>query len=58
MNSNLNTKLDEKLTLLNTPQSIVEVTAAEAEELGACEEDALTEKDAWEAVEIDTPDKE
>ncbi|RLV57845.1 conjugal transfer protein TraD [Parashewanella curva] len=54
MNNNLNTKLDEKLHLLNTPQNIVEVTKAEAGELGAFEEDALSEQDAWEAVEVDT----
>ncbi|WP_133408265.1 conjugal transfer protein TraD [Parashewanella tropica] len=54
MNTNLNTKLDEKLALLNTPQNIVEVTKAEADELGAFEEDALSEQDAWGAVEVDT----
>ncbi|WP_133408173.1 conjugal transfer protein TraD [Parashewanella tropica] len=54
MNTNSNTKLDEKLTLLNTPQNIVEVTAVEAEELGAFKEDALSEQDAWEATEVDT----
>ncbi|RLV60378.1 conjugal transfer protein TraD [Parashewanella curva] len=57
MNTNSNTKLDEKLILLNTPQNIVEVTKAEAEELGAFEEDALSEQNAWEATEVDTDEE-
>ncbi|RLV59481.1 conjugal transfer protein TraD [Parashewanella curva] len=54
MNTNSNARLDENLVLLNKPQKVVEVTAAEAEELGAFEEDALSEQDAWEATEVDT----
>lgn len=48
-NTNLNNELDDKLADLNIPGTVIEVTQAEAEELGAFEEDALDETDALEA---------
>ncbi|WP_243637380.1 conjugal transfer protein TraD [Parashewanella curva] len=55
-NSNAN-KLNERLLPLNIPQKVVEVTQTEAEEMGAFEEDALSELNAWEAVEVDTDEE-
>ncbi|MBM7073691.1 hypothetical protein JQC92_16905 [Shewanella sp. 202IG2-18] len=52
------TELDEKLSQLNIPGSVVEVTTAEADELGAFEEDALSEDEALAATELSTEDKE
>ncbi len=52
MNSNLN----DKLMALNIPGSIIEMTQAEAEELGAFEENALTEDEALEANEAEVVD--
>ncbi|WP_239480574.1 conjugal transfer protein TraD [Parashewanella hymeniacidonis] len=52
MNSNLN----DKLMGLNIPGSIIEMTKAEAEELGAFEENALTEDEALEANEAEVID--
>ena len=46
--------LDKKLFALNIPGAIIEVTAAEANELGAFEEDALTEDEALDASELST----
>ncbi len=58
MNNNLNANvtnslnsLDEKLFALNIPGTVIEVTQSEAEELGAFEEDALTEIEALDASE-------
>ena len=62
MNNHLNTnshqkpqacaaELDEKLFQLNIPGSVIEVTVAEANELGAFEEDALSENEALAATE-------
>ena len=58
MTDNLNTNLDEKLFALNIPGKIIEVTAAEADELGAFEEDALSEDEAGDATEETTEDEE
>ena len=52
------TELDEKLFQLNTPVSVIEVTAAEADELGALEEDALSEDEAIVATEQSTENEE
>ena len=41
--------LSSRIAELTTPGVVVEVDAAEAESLGAFEETALTEADAWEA---------
>ncbi|MBM7072985.1 conjugal transfer protein TraD [Shewanella sp. 202IG2-18] len=43
--------MNDKLMALNIPSSIIEMTQAEAEELGAFEENALTEDEALEANE-------
>ncbi|MBM7070736.1 hypothetical protein JQC92_01590 [Shewanella sp. 202IG2-18] len=59
MNKPLNTDLtakaeqiwEDRLFKLNIPGVICEFTEAEAEELGAFEEDALTETDALDASE-------
>ena len=51
------TELDEKLFQLNIPGSVIEVTAAEANELGAFEEDALSEDEAFSATEQSTEDE-
>ena len=51
------TELDEKLFQLNIPGSVIEVTAAEANELGAFEEDALSENEALAATEQSTEDE-
>ena len=48
------TELDEKLFQLNIPSSVIEVTAAEAVELGAFEEDVLSEDEALAATEQST----
>ena len=58
MTDNLNTNLEEKLFALNIPGKIIEVTAAEADELGAFEEDALSEGEAMDAIEETTDDME
>ena len=54
MSINLNvdesTNLDDKLFALNIPGKVIEVTVAEAQELGAFEEDALTEEEALAAT--------
>ncbi|MBM7073962.1 hypothetical protein JQC92_18300 [Shewanella sp. 202IG2-18] len=52
------TELDEKLFQLNIPGSVIEVTATEADELGAFEEDALSEEEAFAATELSAEDKE
>ncbi|RYV04114.1 hypothetical protein SOPP22_01565 [Shewanella sp. OPT22] len=52
LNTNLHHKLDEKLFALNIPGTVIEVTPAEAEELGAFEEDALSEDEAMDASEL------
>ena len=52
------TELDEKLFQLNIPGSVIEVTAAEANELGAFEEDALSEDEALAATEQSNEDEE
>ncbi|MCL1079440.1 conjugal transfer protein TraD [Parashewanella spongiae] len=53
MNTNLNAddkvNFDDKLFALNIPGKVIEVTVAEAQELGAFEENALTEDEALEA---------
>ena len=69
MNNHLNTKshqepqvcsteLDVKLFQLNIPGSVIEVTTAEANELGAFEENALSEDEALTATEQSTEDEE
>ena len=69
MNSHLNTnphqepqvcttELDEKLFQLNIPGSVIEVTAAEADELGAFEEDGLREGEALAATDQSDEDSE
>ncbi len=50
----MNTNLNDRLFNLNIPGNIVEMTAKEAEELGAFEEDALTEVEALAANELET----
>ncbi|WP_133406851.1 conjugal transfer protein TraD [Parashewanella tropica] len=52
-NTNLNNDLDNKLNDLNIPGTVIEVIQAEAEELGAFEEDALDEADALEANDVE-----
>ena len=52
------TELDERLFQLNIPGSVVEVTAAEADELGAFEEDTLSEDEAIVATELSTENEE
>ena len=52
------TELDEKLFQLNIPGSVIEVTTAEANELGAFEEDALSEEEALAATEQFNEDEE
>ena len=52
------TELDEKLFQLNILGSVIEVTAAEANELGAFEEDALSEDEAIVATEQSTENEE
>ena len=54
MNSNLNCKL---LTL-TMPTTVIELTPQQAEELGAFEEDALSELDAMVASEIEVVGEE
>ncbi|MBM7072438.1 conjugal transfer protein TraD [Shewanella sp. 202IG2-18] len=54
LNTNLHHKLDDKLFALNIPGNVIEVTPTEAEELGAFEEDALTEDEALDASELTT----
>ena len=49
LNADEKINLDDKLFVLNIPGKVIEVTAAEAEELGAFEEDALTEDEALQA---------
>ncbi|MBE8166802.1 MAG: conjugal transfer protein TraD [Shewanella sp.] len=46
--------MNDRLFNLNIPGNIVEMTAKEAEELGAFEEDALTEVEALAANELET----
>ncbi|MGB0893804.1 MAG: conjugal transfer protein TraD [Parashewanella sp.] len=46
----MNTNLNDRLRTLNIPGTVLELTQAEAEELGAFEETALTEMDAIEAT--------
>ncbi|MBM7073185.1 conjugal transfer protein TraD [Shewanella sp. 202IG2-18] len=48
--------MNDKLMGLNIPGSIIEMTKAEAEELGAFEENALTEDEALEANEAEVID--
>ncbi|MBM7073536.1 conjugal transfer protein TraD [Shewanella sp. 202IG2-18] len=48
--------MNDKLMALNIPGSIIEITQAEAEELGAFEENALTEYEALEANESEVID--
>lgn len=43
--------MNDKILDLNTPGKVVEVSATEADDLGAFQEDALTEEDALEATE-------
>lgn len=43
--------MSDKILDLNTPGRVVEVSKEEADELGAFEEDALTEEDALQATE-------
>ncbi len=50
----MNTNLSDRLFNLNIPGNIVEMTVKEAEELGAFEEDALTEVEALAANELET----
>ncbi len=50
----MNANLNDRLFNLNIPGNIVEMTAKEAEELGAFEEDALTEVEALAANELET----
>ncbi len=50
----MNTNLNDRLFNLNIPGNIVEMTTKEAEELGAFEEDALTEVEALAANELET----
>jgi len=45
--------MSDKYLELNIPGRVIEVTAEEAQELGAIEEVALSEADAWDSV---TPD--
>ena len=49
MNSNLN----DKLIALTMPTTVIELTQQQADELGAFEEDALSERDALEASDIE-----
>ncbi len=58
LNTNLDTYLDEKLFALNIPGNVIEVTVAEANELGAFEEDALNEDEAMDATEEATDNEE
>ena len=58
MTDSLNTNLDEKLFALNIPGNVIEVTAAEADELGAFEEDSLSEGEAMDATEETTDNEE
>ncbi|MBM7070608.1 hypothetical protein JQC92_00930 [Shewanella sp. 202IG2-18] len=67
MNNQLNTEpqpqaspseLDEKLFQLNILGSVIEVTESEADELGAFEEDALSEDEALAATEQFTDNEE
>ena len=58
MTDNLNTNLDEKLLALNIPGNVIEVTTAEADELGAFEEDALSEEEAIDAKDETSNDEE
>ena len=46
---------EQELENLNTPGRVVEVDKKSAEELGAFEEDALSEEDALAATEHNTP---
>ncbi len=50
----MNTNLNDRLFNLNIPGNVVEMTTKEAEELGAFEEDALTEDEALAANELET----
>ncbi|WP_330924802.1 conjugal transfer protein TraD [Candidatus Sororendozoicomonas aggregata] len=43
--------MPDEILKLNTPGTIIEVSREEAEELGAFEEDALSEEDALDAIE-------
>ncbi len=50
----MNTNLNDRLFNLNISGNIVEMTTKEAEELGAFDEDALTEIEALAASELET----
>ncbi len=54
----MNTHSEERLFALNIPGNVIEVTEAEANELGAFEEDALSEDEAMDATEETTDDDE
>ena len=48
----MNSNLKDKLIALTMPTTVIELTPHQAEELGAFEEDALSELDALEASDI------